>query len=117
MVNTSEVMANFGKVSDVQIPVKVYYDTIDEYGWTKGHIEILPSAGQDCSYVYVFEAKVYKVPSHNGIDGGRISKLSVGDIYDDIEVIGFDRGWYLKPQCQQEYVALDALLKTFDTHI
>ena len=42
MVNTSEVMANFGKVSDVQIPVKVYYDTIDEYGWTKGHIEILP---------------------------------------------------------------------------
>ena len=71
MVNISEVMTNFGKVYNVQIPVKVYYDTIDEYGWTKGHIEILPSVGQNCSYVYVFEGKVYNVPSHNGINGGK----------------------------------------------
>ena len=117
MVNIPGVMTNFGKVYNIQIPVKVYYDTIDEYGWIKGHIEILPSVGQNCSYVYVFEVKVYNVPSHNGINGGRISKLSVGDIYDDIERIRFDRGWYLKPQCQQEYAVLDALLKTFDTHI
>ena len=71
MVNISEVMTNFGKVYNVQIPVKVYYDTIDEYGWTKGHIEILPSVGQNCSYVYVFEGKVYNVPSPNGINGGK----------------------------------------------
>lgn len=58
---------------------------------------------------------MYRVPSHNGIDDGRISKLYVTDIMTDTEVIGYDRGWYLKPTCPHEYAALNALLEIFDT--
>lgn len=45
---------------------------------------------------YDFEAKVYKLPSLYGIDGGRISKLIIkrhGKV-----IAAYDRGWDVEPQ-------------------
>lgn len=107
---STKVIVDADNTSEVEFTVEVFYNTVDDYGWTEGRIEI-----QYGTYSYEFEAKVYRVPSHNGIDDGRISKLYVKDIMTDTEVIGYDRGWYLKPSCPHEYAALNALLEIFDT--
>jgi len=102
-------------VSGTQFPVKVYYNTVDDRGWTAGRIETLSGVDHYESYIYEFEAKVYDLPSKYGINEGGISKLYVKDINSDTatEVIGYDRGWYLKPQCLQDHAALKALLRVF----
>lgn len=102
-------------VSGTLFPVKVYHTPADNRGWTAGRIETLSGVDHYESYIYEFEAKVYDLPSKNGIDGGCISKLFVTDMRTDAEVIGYDRGWYLEPHCPQEYAALNALLTIFDT--
>lgn len=94
--------------------VVVDYSKVDDYGWNEGTIEV-QNVCQDGSRSYKFEAKVYGVPSHNGINNGRISKLYVTDIHTGTEVIGYDRGWYCKPHCPQEQVVLNTLLEIFDT--
>lgn len=111
---STRVIVDIGNLADVILPVEVYYNVVDEYGWIRGRIE-LPSVCQYGSYSYEFEAKVYGVPSHYGIDDGCISKLYVKDVNTNTEVIGYDRGWYLEPCCPQEYAALNALLEIFDT--
>ena len=115
MVNTSEVMANLGKVSDVQIPVKVYYDTIDDYGRTKAYIQIPDASQYDGSYLYECSAKVDNVGSENGINNGRISKLCVRDVNTNTDVIEYDCGWHREPSCFPERAVVAALLEIFDT--
>ena len=110
-MNITEVTVD---VSGTQFPVKVYYDTVNDYGWTTGRIETLSGVDYYESYIYEFEAKVYGLPSKYGIDEGRISKLSVKDMRTDAEIIGYDRGWYLKPKRSQEYAIVNALLTIFD---
>ena len=111
---STRVIVDIGNLADVILPVEVYYNVVDEYGWIRGRIEI-PNVGQYGSRSYEFDAKVYGVPSHNGIDDGCISKLYVKDVNTNTEVIGYDRGWYLEPTCPHEYAALNALLEIFDT--
>ena len=101
-------------LADVHVPVEVDYHTVDEYGWIEGTIEV-QNVCQYGSRSYRFNAKVYGLPSNNGIDGGCISKLYVNDVNTNTEVIGYDRGWYLEPTCPHEYAALNALLEIFDT--
>lgn len=112
---STSIIVDIDNISEAQFPVNVCYNTVDNYGWINGHIEIPPHVGQYSSCNYEFEAKVYDKPSHLGIDGGCISKLYVKDMYNDTEVIGYDRGWYLEPHYPQEYAALNALLEIFDT--
>lgn len=107
---STKVIVDVDNTSEVEFTVEVFYNTVDDYGWIEGRIEI-----QYGTYSYEFEAKVYDTPSHNGIDDGCISKLYVKDIMTDTEVIGYDRGWYLEPSCPHEYAALNALLEIFDT--
>ena len=107
---STRVIVDVDNTSEAEFTVEVFYNTVDNYGWIEGRIEI-----QNGTYSYEFEAKVYDIPSHNGIDDGCISKLYVKDIMTDTEVIGYDRGWYLEPHCPQEYAALNALLTIFDT--
>ena len=97
-MNITEVTVD---VSGTQFPVKVYYDTVDDYGWTAGRIETLSGVDHYESYIYEFEAKVYGLPSKNGIDGGRISKLFVKDMRTDAEIIGYDREWFQSYQFRQ----------------
>lgn len=39
------------------------------------------------------EAKVYDTPSQYGIDGGRVSKMSVFDPHSEEFLLNYDRGW------------------------
>lgn len=110
----TRVMVDIDNLADVVVPVEVDYSTINGYGWISGRIEV-QNVCQYGSRSYVFEAKVYDTPSHNGIDDGCISKLYVKDLSTNTEVIGYDRGWYLEPSCPHEYAALNALLEIFDT--
>jgi hypothetical protein len=109
-VNITEVTVD---VSGTQFPVKVYYNTADDCGWTAGRIETLSGVDHYESYIYEFEAKVYDGPSTFGINGGRIYKLYVRDISANTEVIGYDREWYCEPQYPQEKAVLEALLTIF----
>ena len=109
----TRVMIDVDNLADVIVPVEVDYSTIDDYGWISGRIEVQTYTYGSRSYE--FDAKVYDTPSHNGIDDGCISKLYVKDLSTNTEVIGYDRGWYLKPTCLHEYAALNALLEIFDT--
>lgn len=117
MVNIStSIIVDLDNTSEVEFPVEVCYSTMDDpaYGWINGHIAV-QSVGKYYSCSYYFEAKVYDLPSKNGIDDGCISKLYVRQMNTGAEVIGYDRGWYLEPHCPQEYAALKALLEIFDT--
>lgn len=111
---TTPVVIDVDNHEDVVVPVKVDYHTIDDYGWIKGTIEV-SSICQYSPRSYEFSAKVYGLPSKNGIDDGCISKLYVKDLCTNTEVIGYDRGWYITPSCPHEYAALSALLTIFDT--
>lgn len=110
----TRVMIDVDNLAGVVVPVEVDYNTVDDYGWIRGCIEI-PNLCQYGPFSYEFSAKVYGKPSHNGIDDGCISKLYVKDVRTNTEVIGYDRGWYLEPSCAPEYAALNALLEIFDT--
>jgi len=46
---------------------------------------------------YSFIGKVYDSPSDSGIDGGRISKLTIRNIKGDLKA-DYDRGWSVKPK-------------------
>lgn len=62
----------------------------------KGYMEI---DGMTCTYWM----KHFENPSQYGIDGGRISKLSIK--IGDIERVGYDRGWVRKPDASREGLA------------
>lgn len=101
--------------SGVTRSIEVEYDAVDNCGWTKVYIQIPDASQYDGSYCYEVSAKVDDVGSTNGINNGRISKLCVKDVNSGTanEVIGYDRGWYLKPQCPQDTAALGAILTIF----
>lgn len=107
------VMVDVDNTSGIEFPVEVRYHEADDC-WVEGYI-VVRSVCHQYSSCYKFEAKVYDTPSKYGINEGCISKLYVKDINSDtaIEVIGYDRGWYLKPQCLQDHAALKALLTIF----
>jgi hypothetical protein len=59
-----------------------------------------------------FTAKVHALPSEHGIDGGRISKLS---LYRDGELAAhYDRGWDQKPETEQDRQAVERLRNVYD---
>jgi hypothetical protein len=56
---------------------------------------------------YKFEAKHFDVGSEFGIDGGRVSKLSIwkGDSWNDGLIVNYDRGWDIEPTTEnQKYI-------------
>ena len=70
---------------------------------------------------YIFEAKSFDTGSHFGINGGRVSKLSIkrkdtvgnGQGWFDGVVVNYDRGWDIKPtkEVMAEYKAVMDLLE------
>lgn len=83
----------------------------DDNAWVSGKVG---------TGTYQFFAKVYDEPSEKGIDGGRISKLTIKRGNVDIEdypedhwsnvIVNFDRGWDIKPQSSVEMEIFHAIL-------
>lgn len=63
---------------------------------------------------FKFSAKVFVMPSEYGIDGGRISKLSIFGADGFPPVVRYDRGWDIMPKTEEAREALEALIQAFD---
>jgi hypothetical protein len=61
---------------------------------------------------YKFEAKVYGTGSQYGINGGRVSKISVWHTQNGkkTEILSYDRGWDKKPQTDEHRELVQALI-------
>ncbi|GHU57340.1 hypothetical protein AGMMS49975_22740 [Clostridia bacterium] len=61
---------------------------------------------------YKFEAKVYDAGSKHGINGGRVSKLSIWRTENGvkIEVVCYERGWDKKPANDYDFAVFSAIL-------
>lgn len=78
--------------------------------WREGIIGIPASGGKYT--VCKYWVKRYDSGSEYGIDGGRISKLELR--IDDRKVCNYDRGWDIKPTCEEAEKALAILLEEFN---
>lgn len=75
--------------------------------WTEGTIGIPKKDGGYKAVHYCI--KHYDEPSEEyGINGGRISKLSLK--MDGERIANYDRGWDLEPTCEEANLALCILL-------
>lgn len=78
--------------------------------WSEGIIGVPTDDGKNIPVMYW--VKHYQNPSQFGIDGGRISKLTLkikGEV-----VCHYDRGWDIKPTCEAAEIALKILKCTYD---
>ncbi len=71
--------------------------------WKEGSISV-------CGQIYHYWAKVYDAPGKYGINGGRVSKLTVKT--DGKTVINYDRGWDIRPGTQEENAVLWIILNS-----
>jgi hypothetical protein len=70
--------------------LEAYFTEFDnESNWVRGKVGI-----------YNFSAKLYNTPSQFGIDGGRVSKLSIYD--GSVCFVNYDRGWDITPIKEDE---------------
>lgn len=78
--------------------------------WREGTIGI--PAGGDKYIACHYWIKRYDTGSMYGINGGRISKLTIRT--DNGTVCNYDRGWDVKPTCPEAEKALAILLEEFN---
>ena len=74
--------------------------------WHKGSLKVY-----DCCFHYW--VKTYLTGSEWGIDGGKISKLTVkcnGEI-----VVNYDRGWDIEPASDVAKLALDIIIHEYNS--
>lgn len=71
---------------------------------------------------YNWEAKVYDEPSKFGIDGGRVSKLTIWNEnirkkrnLSRASIASYDRGWDINPKNQRIYLALIDFLENLSS--
>lgn len=74
--------------------------------WKEGAISI-PKKDSSTKIVHYW-IKVYEEGSQFGINGGRISKLSLK--MDGEWIASYDRGWDIEPTCEEAEMALCILL-------
>ena len=78
--------------------------------WTEGCIGVSDGSGKYTPVKYW--VKHFEEPSHFGINGGRISKLTLS-IKGKI-VCSYERGWDIKPNCEAAKKAYEILLKEYN---
>ena len=78
--------------------------------WKTGTVGIPAGGGKYAACRYWM--KRYPEGSEYGINGGRISKLTME--IEDRRVCNYDRGWDLQPTCQEAEAALAILIKEFN---
>ena len=71
--------------------------------WKEGAIKVNDS-------IFHYWIKQWDVGSKYGIDGGRISKLTIKR--GGVEVVNYDRGWDKKPSDPDTQLALEIILHT-----
>ena len=64
----------------------------------------------DCT----FNALVFQTGSQYGINGGRVSKLTVRRSDNPATVINYDRGWDIEPHTDEDRLILDTLVEYFE---
>ena len=69
--------------------------------WKEGSLKVYSS-------IFHYWIKVYETGSQWGIDGGKVSKLTLKR--DGKIVANYDRGWDIKPTCKEAEMALCILL-------
>lgn len=74
--------------------------------WKEGSISIPKKDGG--TKIVHYWIKVYEEGSQFGINGGKISKLSLK--MDDEWIANYDRGWDIEPTCEEAEMALCILL-------
>ena len=90
-----------------RIPVSV---TRREGNWVWG----------SCGKMYKFVAKVYDTGSAHGIDGGRVSKLSICRIDKlacytrETTTASYDRDWDIEPETEEDFVVCLAVLSCME---
>lgn len=78
--------------------------------WKEGTIGI---PNKDGGYKVVhYWAKVYDVGSQYGINGGKISKLTLK--LDGKTIVNYDRGWDVEPTTEEANLALSILLNEYN---
>ena len=68
---------------------------------------------------YEFYALVFQTGSQYGINGGRVSKLSVRrkiEVFSGVSryIINYDRGWDIEPETEEYKLILDTLVEYFE---
>lgn len=61
--------------------------------WSEGIIACPETGGK-----YKYWVKHFEEGSPFGIDGGRISKLSIRKVGENRDLVNYDRGWDVKPE-------------------
>ncbi len=69
--------------------------------WKEGSIKVGNS-------IFHYWFKQWDEGSKHGIDGGRISKLTIKR--DGVEVVNYDRGWDIKPSDPEAQLAMEIIL-------
>ena len=88
------------KAGEVRIEVSAAPDS----NWSEGTVHL--TDGRQ----FRFSVKSYERPSESGIDGGRISKLTLMTEARRSIVAEYDRGWVRRPRTSPQKVVCDALV-------
>lgn len=75
--------------------------------WKEGRVEIR-------GITFHYWVKQYEEGSKNGINGSRVSKLTIRNERTGNTVANYERGWDVKPKTKTENAALDYILKEFN---
>ena len=74
--------------------------------WSEGIIACPTTGGK-----YKYWVKHYEEGSQFGIDGGKVSKLTIRKVGETRDLVNYDRGWDIEPEGELEAVYAIILTK------
>jgi hypothetical protein len=77
--------------------------------WSEGSIAS-PTTGAK----YKYWVKHFENGSEFGIDGGRISKLTIRKVGESRDIVNYDRGWDASPTTDEVKVVYDIILAKYN---
>ena len=86
--------------------IRVPRKRLQDNNWKEGALRV-PDGG-----IYHYWVKAYETGSEFGIDGGRISKLTLER--KGQTVCNYDRGWDVQPVDEETQIALEILLQQYN---
>ena len=77
--------------------------------WSEGIITCPTTGGK-----YKYWVKHYDESSHFGIDGGKISKLTIRKLDESRDLVNYDRGWDVEPNTDEVNAVYAIILKKYN---
>ena len=77
--------------------------------WSEGIIAS-PTTGNK----YKYWVKHYEEGSQFGIDGGKVSKLTIRKLYDSRDLVNYDRGWDIEPATDEVKAVYSIILEKYN---